>query len=260
MNHYLNLSLLAATCIASNSKATMIDPFIVDPSQNISFGEKTFVNRSFVGVQRGTAIPGGERDVELFQRDRTFFQPPLFVARFENYNRYNRSYFRFGGLGPGAGNGAADGYAKLQWDGIGDEEGNLGIDRTLRNAGTGIPMFNAADGGIRIWTAGSDGGSGPPGTEYRVVLRHLGQILASETRTVIASREFKATTFEFEPDVFGIADSFSLEIPQVFASGDGEEALFISHIDTVLPEPGTYAAFAAGLGLLGLRARRKRAA
>lgn len=256
MNLYRNLSIGWLTLLSTISSATMIDSFTpIDHTQDITFGEETYVNRSFVGVQTGNML-GGERDVEFIQKLRTAFEPPQFVARFQRYGLYNREFFRFGAFGPGAQFGAAEGSARLQYDGLGDEVGNLGLDKRLTNAGTGIPMFNALDGGIRIWTAGS---SGSNQIQTTCVLRLRGDVIATADRTITRSDEFRSTSFEFTPEVFGVADSFSIEINTLRANGDSNEAFFISHIDTVLPEPGTYAAFAAGLACLAWR-RRKRTA
>lgn len=259
MNHYRNLSAAILVATGGIAQATMIDNFLpIDHSQDLTFGEKTYVNRSFVAVQTGDML-GGERDVEFFQAERTFFEPPQFIARYEpNPNESNRVHFRFGMVGPGGGNGQAIGHARLQYDGRGDENGNTGLDRTLNNVGSGVPLFNAQDGGIRLWTTAT-------GLfrviDIEVVLRRQGQELGRVARSITESTNFVPTNFEFSPDIFGIADSFSVEMnPPNFAPGFANQSLFISHIDTVLPEPGTYAAFAAGLGLLGLRARRKRAA
>ncbi|HMS55475.1 MAG TPA: PEP-CTERM sorting domain-containing protein [Fimbriimonadaceae bacterium] len=221
--------------------AVMIDDFLpVDHANDLTFGDRTYVNRSFVHSYGGSVL-GGERDVELVQRERTFINPPQFFARWQHHDLFNGDFFRVGVSGPGAGNGTANGRVFLQYDGSGDEVGNTGLDKHLNNIGAGQPIFPNL-GGFRMLV-----------NDYRstaaltveAVLRSSGNELGRVSR-LLGSRddEWRQFLFPFSSEQLSIADSLTFEF-DTQSGGDGVQAMYIKQIDTIVPEPSSV------LGLIG---------
>src|SRR5438105_5012280 len=106
-----------------SASATLLDDFRpLDHSQDISFGGAFEGGHSLVGTFTGGMV-GGERDVELSQFENTSFPGPTFMTRYEE----NRGpYFRIGGYGNETPGNGTDGHVIVQYDGVGDEQGNTG--------------------------------------------------------------------------------------------------------------------------------------
>lgn len=249
MKHYF-ISLVFAG-VVSNADATLIDSFFTRDQPDISFGGPDEGGHSFVASLDANCV-GAERDFEFFQNENAISPGPRFVAQYD---------LAFGGLRIGGfandspGNGSS-GRTILQYDGSGDEVGNTGRDKRLRNGGSGTPLFNGADGGIRIWYAQPYNDSSIPIT---ATLRRQGSVIATQTLQSHTLSSLSSTSFAFAENVFGIADSLTLVFPATLTGPNADRTLNLLYIDTIVPEPGTYLALSAGLTWL-LARRKKRAA
>ena len=251
----LQISVILLVTTMSNTEATLIDDFLpIDPNLSVTYGPAQPAG-SVVDTLAGTML-SGERDMEIVQT--TSRDPSLgarFFMRYEPQRWYgNEEFFFLGGQGPGLGFGGEDGILRLQYDSLGDEEGNIGIGKRLRNGGSGNSLFTASDGGVRLWVSGPDSSGLIPTT---VVLRRQGATIGSFSQNVGDTDLFVPYLFPFAAEVFGKADSMTIEFI-VNARSDSERNLFISHIDTIVPEGESGMAFAAGVSALALAALRKR--
>ena len=250
----LTASFLGLTIMA-NAESTLLDDFLpVDENFSLTYGPEMPAG-SIVGVTAGDMV-GGERDLEIVQ---TTSREPLvgasFYMRYEPHRFYsNQKFFYLGGDGPGENYPGEDAMIRIQYDGTGDEQGNTGLGKRLRNGGGGQALFNGADGGIRIWGSEPNGGENMQTT---VTLRLAGSTLASFTRNVGRSDLFIAYEFPFAPEVFGEADSLTIEF-RTFARGGSRSGFHISRIETIVPEGESGIALAAGVSALALAALRKR--
>ncbi|MFN8219774.1 MAG: PEP-CTERM sorting domain-containing protein [Fimbriimonadales bacterium] len=240
-------------CFGTTASATILDAFQpIDHSNDLSFGGAFEGGHSLVGSYRADCA-GGERDVELSQLENTSLPGPVFMARFYDYTP---APFRLGGDGNGTPGFSSVGHAILQYDGIGDENGNLGYDRHLNNMGAGTPLFNATDGGVRIWyrQLGST-----EGVQTTVTLRRLSAVIASQTVVLGGGGDqVRPANFAFAPEVFGVADSLTIDIFCNLIGPNSDQSLYLDHIDTILPEPSSFAAFGLGGMMLGFWYRRRR--
>lgn len=234
------------------ASATILDSFQpIDHSNDLTFGGAFEGGHSLVGSYRADCV-GGERDIELSQLENTSLPGPSFMAR---YYDYTSAPFRLGGYGNDTPGNPTEGHAILQYDGIGDEEGNTGRDRHLLNGGSGTPLFNAGDGGVRIWYRQLGANDG---VQTTVTLRRSGVVLATQTMALYAGDRIVAAPFPFAPEVFGIADSLTIDLHCHGVVGSKDQTIYIDHIDTILPEPSSFAAFGLGGMMLGLRFRKRR--
>lgn len=241
--------LLTFAFAASTASATLLDSFsIADQPNDVFFSGFDNGGKSFTASYNATCV-GGERDLEFFQSQNTALPGPRFMGAWDDF----AGGWRFGASG-NATPSPTDGYAILQYDGAGDEDGNLGLNRHLRNGGSGNSLFNGADGGIRIWYRQIYDDRGIPIT---VTLRRLGQVLASVTRTSTDGNNLHFTAFEFSPTDFGLADSLTIRFDIVSVGGNSDQTLNIDRIDTIVPEPGTYLALGGGLAWLVTRRRHQ---
>ncbi len=256
LNNKLCLALIAIAT-TSYSGATMLDDFTpIDANFELSYGP-TQPAGSIVGVTNGSMVTG-ERDMEIVQ---TTSREPLIGASFGMSYRPHRWYnnerfFFIGGEGPGTGFTGEDSIFRLQYDFAGDEEDNLGLGKRLRNGGSGTAIFDAADGGIRMWTSGPESSRQIPTT---IVLRRLGTVIGSFSQNMGETDLFVPYLFPFDPAVLGQADSMTIEFT-INARGDSTPNLFISHIETIVPEGESGMAFAAGVSALALTGLRRRTA
>lgn len=241
--------------LMANTEATLIDNFLpVDTNFSLNYGPAQAAG-SVVDTASGT-MKGGERDMEIVQlTSREPLVGARFFMRYEPQRFYNNERFFFlGGVGPGESFPGEDAVLRLQYDGSGDEEGNLGLGKRLRNGGGGEPLFNATDGGVRMWTSSPNRGAQVPTT---VVLRRQGEVLGTFTQNMGETDLFVPYLFPFSPEILGQADSMTIEF-QILARSSVSPDLFISHIDTIVPEGETGMAFAAGVSALALAALRKK--
>ncbi|HMS55590.1 MAG TPA: PEP-CTERM sorting domain-containing protein [Fimbriimonadaceae bacterium] len=258
MNHYRsNLALLTTLLMSRVSHSFMIDAFgTPDPANNVTFGNTAYMNRSYVHSYTAPVL-GGERDIELQQIERSFVQPPQFFARWEAHPEMNNEvFFRVGATGPGQANGSATGRVFLQYDGLGDELGNLGLDRHLNNVGSGQFALPAL-GGIRILTSGLYVSASA--MVAAAVLRDNGvEIGRVERQLAYQNRRFVETLFPFTNDQMLLADSLTMEF-KTETAGDGVRSVYIKQIETIVPEPSSVIGLFGGGGLwLFCRRRTKR--
>ncbi|MFN8219773.1 MAG: PEP-CTERM sorting domain-containing protein [Fimbriimonadales bacterium] len=250
MKSVFTVLLLGLNNVASATLVDSFQPF--NHSQDITFGGANEGGHSFVTAFRGDIL-GGERDVELSQLDNTSPPGPLFMARYEEFRG---PFYRVGGIGNGAPGSSSPGHVLLQYDGSGDEDGNEGYDHHLSNFGSGMPLFNATDGGIRIWyrqLVTSDV------IRTTLTLRRLGVALESNTKGLGGfGADLHFDSFEFSPDNLGIADSLTVDIYSNLTGPNSDQTLELDHIDTILPEPSSLAALGLGGMMLGLGMRKRR--
>lgn len=245
MKHYI-LSLVFV-CVVPSADATLIDSFFNRDQSDITFGGPDEGGHSIVASLNANCV-GAERDFEFFQNENAISPGPRFVAQYDS---------AFGGLRIGGfandtpGNGSS-GRVILQYDGSGDEIGNTGRDKRLRNGGAGIPLFNGADGGIRVWYSQPYNDNSIPIT---ATLRRQGSVIGTQTVGSHTLSSLSATSFAFAQNVFGIADSLTLLFPATLTGPNADRTLNLLYIDTIVPEPGTY--LALGGGLVWLLRRRK---
>lgn len=241
------LTLVVLALGASFSEATLLDSFLTRDQDDLIFGGPNEGGHSLVASNFANCV-GGERDFEFKQFQNTPEPGPRFIAAHDPLF----GGLRIGGYGnetPGSGSG---GYAILQYDGLGDEVGNLGRDKSLRNGGSGVPLFNGSDGGIRIWyTNRSTFDVG-----VTVTLRRLGSTLAS-TRLLANSLTLNSLSFPFSPSVFGAADSMTIKFEARNLGPFSDDTVNLFYIDTIVPEPCTYLALGGGLAWLLTRRGRK---
>jgi len=172
------------------------------------------------------------------------------------YEEYRGPYFRVGGIGNNTPGNGSSGHVIMQYDGTGDEQGNTGRDFHLNNGGSGVSLFNPEDGGIRIWYRQL---ASTELVRTTVTLRRLGSTLASQTKGLGGfGADVHFDSFAFSPDIFGIADSMTIDFFCNVVGGGSDQTLELDHIDTILPEPSSFAAFGLGGMMLGLRYRRRR--
>lgn len=109
--------------------------------------------------------------------------------------------------------------------------------------------------GQAVWEVGTAAGPGPRLTGVNI------DIFNATTNTLVTSDTFAGTLGNFAVSTF--ASGFAPGNYRLVATGTGvrESSLDVSinFLAAVVPEPGTYGMMLAGLGLVGLLARRRRA-
>lgn len=253
-NNIVTACILAGLLASSPGHAVYIDAFSpVDHANDFAFGNKDYVNRSYVHSY-AAPVAGGERDLEFVQVERTFVNPPQFFARFEQHELITGEFYRVGARGPGAGNGTTNGKVTLQYDGLGDETGNIGLDRRLNNSGSGELRFEPL-GGFRMLVNSNRATRALPAT---AILRRQGIEVARQTRLLVSlDRSFAPILFPFTADQLTQSDSLTFEF-DTQTGGDGVTSAYIKHIETIVPEPSAGLVVLGGLGLLALRQRKSR--
>lgn len=239
--------LIVFVLLHGNAKATVIDSFTpIDHGQDITFGSMNGGGHSYTGSFASNVL-GGERDVEA-QQDRDTDQfAPSFVARFEG------AQFRVGGFGLHPEMSPTTGRVLLQYDGSGDEQ-SVGFDHHLNYGGTGIPLLTGSEGGFRIWFWAF----GTHDTTTTVTLRRLGSVIESNIQVLGASHSgLNVVSFPFSSGALAQADSITFSF-EARLGGSNDESQYLDHIDTILPEPSSLAAFGLGGMMLGLRFRKRR--
>ncbi len=238
----LRLAAIGAFVTPIISQATLIDDFLpINHDHDRVLAGPHMEGHSITDAFQGNMI-GGERDIELAFAAGSQGAGTL-IARYEPNPEYHQQpYYRVGGIGPGNAGTGSDTTIILQYDGVGDEIGNIGFDKHLRNGGTGIPLLDGNDGGIRIWYSTQYGGQIPTS----VILRREGAEFGRVNNVIGFGRgEFEPALFPFAPDILGQADSISIVIsPHV--NGNIAKAVFIDRIDTIVPEPAVILAFSIG--------------
>lgn len=234
--------------VPAASNAFLIDDFRpINFSNNIDL-QGPIPDRSFVAAQTGGML-SGERDVELFVTSRND-APNRYIAGYGDFR--GATEYRVGGIGAGGAFLREDCRFTLQYDGTDDETGNTGFGRTLSSGSAGGPLLPSGVGGIRLWTD-RDGLSYMEGTVY---LGRQGSIIAQLTQAIDPGvTGFEPTLFAFEENVLAVTDSITVEI-FIPAIHDEEKFLYISHIDTIVPEPTGLIPLGAGFAWLLVRRRR----
>ncbi len=238
--------------LSSPAQGVMIDSFApinhaFDRTLTTLFG-----GRSVVDVVTGDML-GGERDREISHSLDSQFG--TVYSRNEYNSFYQREFYTVGGYGRPIALGGSQGSAivTLLYDGSGDELGNTGFGKTLNNAGSGQNLGLSGLGGFRIWHTSDSGQT----FEVRGILRRNGEVLETASNFLgYANLFIEATPLAFSEASLAAADSVSFEFYFPTDSGGSERWVQISHIDTILPEPGTWLAMAGGLTLLVLRRRK----
>lgn len=242
-NHKL-FAVVLLSVVYAVTPAVLIDDFLtVDHGQDFQFGIPMSGN-SFVHTKQGEML-SGERDLE-FWHSSDAFRGSLY-AKYEFYPFYGRKLYKIGGETQ---NSSGSATVTLQYDGIGDEVGNLGNGRRLRSLG-GNSLGLAGLGGFRVWAADD-------ANEFTItgILRRNGQIV--ESNTVGAgngSLQLRPILISFSDGALAAADSVSFQF-NIRLSGTTLQDSYVSHIDTILPEPGTWLAMAGGAIFLFARRRR----
>lgn len=245
-------SILALACLGASANATLIDNFLpVDHALDRSLPGNGSVSTSYVEAFQGYGI-GGERDLEFYLVDPS---RATAVARYERVTAETFEAFRFGALGPGLPGPGTRFEASLQYDGIGDETGNQGAGKRLTNSGQGNALLNGTEGGFRIWYWDR---FVQAGMGARITLRNNSSAIAEVTREIgtVGGRSLVACYFEFDSEDLALADSITITLFGDTGTG-GQPTIFLSHIDTILPEPGTYAIFGGGLAYVACRRKRR---
>lgn len=252
MKIYKALPLLLIACCPQFAGATLIDSFFpIDHSLDRILVGNAETGSSYVESFAGYGI-GGERDLEFYLQDPSGGAFNRAIARYERVPGDSFEAFRFGVLGPGAVQGASRFEVSLQYDGIGDEEGNEGLGRRLTSNGSGERLLSGTEGGFRVWYWEREGTS----FGSKVILRQDGQIIAESFSEIGAGNSsLIAAYYPFEPEELAVADSITLTL-YGNAIGNQQPTIFLSHIDTILPEPGTYAIFGGGLAYLAWRRKK----
>ena len=243
----LKSTLLSLSVLPTTVNALMVDDFQpIDHNQDFTF-DLPISNNSFVHASGGTML-SGERDVE-FWNSADAFRGSIY-ARYELYPFYGRELYRVGGR---ASFGQGWATVTLQYDGLGDEVGNFGFGKRLRNNG-GLPLQLAGVGGFRLWYADDS-------DEFTVtaILRANGQVIGTHTEGVAnGNLQLRSALFPFSNESLMVADSVAFQF-NIRLSGGSLQDIYLSHIDTILPEPGTWLAMTGGIALLlGQRRRRRR--
>ncbi|HMS53982.1 MAG TPA: hypothetical protein PKA27_01155 [Fimbriimonadaceae bacterium] len=244
---------LALITMASSAPSVMIDSFTpIDHTYDRTLSTP-FSGRSVVDVVTGDML-GGERDREI--RHSLDSQFGTVYARYEYNSFYQREFYAVGGVGRSIANGGSAGSAvvTLQYDGTGDEQGNTGFGKSINNSGVRQGLGLSGLGGFRIWHTSDSSQI----FEVRALLRRNGEVLETVTNWLgYANLFIEAMPFAFSEGSLAAADSVSFEFyfPTDSGSPRWEQ---ISHIDTILPEPGTWLAMAGGLALLLRRGRKVR--
>lgn len=226
----------------------------VNHAHDFTFGSSEYVNRSFVRVFNGPML-GVERDVEYFQEVPTNAAGrPEFYTKYQPYFSSGQEYFSIGAVGPGGSLGRARGYIEMQYDRNGDEVGNTGFDRHLRNVGTGQPFFVGDHYGLRLTTRSR----GSDVIQTTISLRSQGVIIASVGGTIGgSSAAWRNEDFLLPLEAMRQTDSITFHF-DLDAGGFSDQIVFIDQIETIVPEPSTLALFGlSGLYLMS-RARRQR--
>lgn len=251
------LALLASVIFAPFAAATILDDFRpVDLGRNRTFDPWT--QTSYVDA---FSIPGlsQERDLE-FERVSRMGGSTEFYARYEQYpaEGVDPYYYRVGAVNGGAGTShRGEAVVRLQYDGVSDEIGNTGFGTRLNNTGSGGMLFDGSEGGVRIWASGRNAPNGgfDGGSLVRAILRRQGAVISSVSDTLFAHPDFTPYSFAFSSQQLTLADSLTFEI-QIRSGGNTADAFFLSHIDTIVPEPGSLVAIGMGLCIM-LRRRVK---
>lgn len=244
-----NKQFVIIVCLSlfGSAKATMIDSFTpIDHGQDITFGSMNGGGHSYTGSFSSNVL-GGERDVEAQQDFDTEQFAPYFVARYEG------AQFRVGGFGIHSEMSPTTGRVLLQYDGSGDEQ-SVGFDHHLNNGGTGIPLLTGSEGGFRIWFWAL----GTHDTTTTVTLRRLGSVIESNVQVLGASHSgLNVVSFPFSSVALAQADSITFSF-EAHLGGSNDESQYLDHIDTILPEPSSFAAFGLGGMMLVLRMKKRR--
>lgn len=244
-------SILSLACLGATANATLIDSFLpVDHALDRSLLGNDLGPSSYVESFAGYGI-GGERDLEFQLQDPYRTRA---IARYERVSGENFEALRVGALGPGIPLPGARFEVSFQYDGTSDETGNQGLGKRLNNGGTGIPFLSGTEGGFRIWYWDR---FSQVGIASSMVLRRQGTVIG-EVNTDIGfggGSGLLHRSFVFTPEQLAAADSITL-ILYGETGGNLAPTVYLSHLDTILPEPGTYAIFGGGLAYLGWRRRR----
>lgn len=234
---------LVAISIVDRANAVIWDDFNVTDQ----FVAMTFEPTNVRYVESELGVMGtGERDFGYFGFETTLLSRA--ERRTRSFGEYGLALFYRGqalqnGSGPTLIN------MTLQYDGVGDESGNLGFGRTLNNTGAGSSLPTL--GGFRMFLIGGD--SDHP---FSVTLRRAGTVVAEKTAFPDFSSGGGRTwlNFPFTSQELLSADSVSFTY-HMRVTGGTSASIAISRIETMVPEPGTWLAVAGGLALLCRRRR-----
>lgn len=237
----------------STCSATLIDNCVVSGGNQLYLVRQTtpftYVHRSL--ADEHISILTGDRDIEIEQTT----SDPLRPASY-GFSRASGpdSAILLSWEGHTRGNGFGQrGFMRLQYDVLGDEIDNLGFGKTLRYSGQGVPLLESSVQGIRLKT--QDDGSSQD-IFGSVIMSREGSELA-RVRTLLNPEFGEYIHFPFDTTVLSQTDCITIEV-ETFAESDRYYGLFIYQVDTIVPEPGTAVALAAGAGALAVGSRKRR--
>jgi hypothetical protein len=217
--------LLTGLTIASSlAQAVLIDDFSVPCSNSI-------LGSSWVGAQTGTML-SGERDVQL-----SISANPL--------NQFFDLDVPASGLLIVSNGFMSEGVATLQYDGVGDEVGNLGAGKILSYGGSGSPILGGSNDRIRIKFIGND-----LDVKVTATSRLNGNILDSASATRSAGSGAGFLDLFVSSSALAAMDSLTLEF-----RGAPSADFALGSVEAV-PEPTSTLVVVAGIWSL-IFARRK---